>query len=295
MFLGLMSQLLFKTNYKNSNKIGITITHIGALLLLLGAFVTKFFAIEGSMIIPEGASLSYIQDYKNFDFILYDKTNQNTFFKINTEKINLNQGYPLNKGIQIVFTQNFLNCELNQRQTPLSNTVGFASLFDFKERSSTEENIKCIQFKIINDRHESIYGVFQDMPKKQSVIINDLHYIAEIQHKHIELPFSVKLLNFEKKFHQDTLISKSFKSEVLIIDGDMQSRHIIEMNSPLRYKGYTFYQSSFSENANGEITELAVVKNIGQIFPYLASLVICFGLLIHLLINSKKLFKSELL
>lgn len=293
MGLGLLSQLIFKTNYKNFNKMGITITHMGALLLIVGAFITKFFAIEGSMIIPEGKILNYIQDYKNFEFILQDQALNKSFFKIGAEKIVLHQKYPLSINTQLVFVKNFSNCELKKRESALDQAVGFASIFDFNEISTTAESIRCIQFKIIQNKSESLYGIYQNMPKQQSVVLDMSTFIAEIQNKHLELPFSVKLLNFEKKFHQGTLISKSFKSEVEIIDGDIKTRHIIEMNAPLRYKGYTFYQSSFSENAEGEITELAVVKNTGQVFPYISSIIICLGILLHLLINSKKLFKTE--
>ncbi len=70
---------------------------------------------------------------------------------------------------------------------------------------------------------------------------------------------------------------------------------VIEMNSPLRYRGYTFYQTSFKENENSQATILTVVKNSGQLFPYIASIVIVFGLMLHLILSlSSSIKKSSL-
>jgi hypothetical protein len=60
------------------------------------------------------------------------------------------------------------------------------------------------------------------------------------------------------------------------------------MNEPLRYKGYTFYQSSFSLRPDGEYSVLSVVRNKGRVFPYLASLLIFAGLLLHLVIRLRE-------
>jgi len=57
------------------------------------------------------------------------------------------------------------------------------------------------------------------------------------------------------------------------------------MNEPLRYKGYTFYQASFSENSQGETTDLAVVKNEGELLPYVSTILITLGLIIHLVFH----------
>ena len=125
------------------------------------------------------------------------------------------------------------------------------------------------------------------MAKDQSIQINDQSAIIQIQNKKIPLPFKIQLIDFAKKFHQGTMISKSFKSIVLVQDGDLSFRRVIEMNDPLRYKGFTFYQSSFSENSEGEISELAVVKNQAKWFPYISSFILCFGILLHLIILSR--------
>ena len=56
----------------------------------------------------------------------------------------------------------------------------------------------------------------------------------------------------------------------------------IYMNNPLRYKDYTFYQASYDVDAAGrQYSTLAVVKNFGQLLPYVACFVVFFGLAFH--------------
>ena len=65
------------------------------------------------------------------------------------------------------------------------------------------------------------------------------------------------------------------------------------MNEPLRHEGYTFFQASFSQTAQGETSVLAVVQNYGRLFPYISSIIMSLGLLIHLLMQLPKLIKRK--
>ena len=61
------------------------------------------------------------------------------------------------------------------------------------------------------------------------------------------------------------------------------------MNEPLRHKGYTFFQASFIDDSDVETTVLATVKNYGRLFPYISSIIMSIGLLIHLLLMIPKM------
>ena len=56
------------------------------------------------------------------------------------------------------------------------------------------------------------------------------------------------------------------------------------MNEPLRHYDYTFYQASFIEDGDKQTTVLATVKNYGRMFPYISSIIMCVGILFHMLI-----------
>jgi cytochrome c biogenesis protein ResB len=96
-----------------------------------------------------------------------------------------------------------------------------------------------------------------------------------------ELPFSIELQDFRREMHPGTEMARGFASDVIVHDGGVTWPYHIRMNEPLRYKGYTFYQASFSMRPDGEFSILSVVRNKGRIFPYIASVIIFAGLLLH--------------
>ena len=56
------------------------------------------------------------------------------------------------------------------------------------------------------------------------------------------------------------------------------------MNNPLRYRGETFFQSSYTALPSGkELTGLQVVRNSGWLIPYVACSITALGLLVHFL------------
>jgi len=61
----------------------------------------------------------------------------------------------------------------------------------------------------------------------------------------------------------------------------------IYMNNPLRYKDYTVYQASYDSDSVGrQSSTLAVVKNYARVLPYIACLLVFFGLALHFLIQA---------
>ena len=72
-----LSCYFFRPNIWTFNKLGITITHCGVMLLLIGSGLTSIFSIEGNMIIEEGQSSNYFDNYYQKELVIIDKSNQN--------------------------------------------------------------------------------------------------------------------------------------------------------------------------------------------------------------------------
>ena len=95
--------------------------------------------------------------------------------------------------------------------------------------------------------------------------------------------------------HPGTNIAKSYSSRVNLIDDIISRKVLIQMNEPLRYRGYTFYQASFIEGQETDTSVLATVKNHGRLFPYISTIIMCIGLLVHMLFMvSNKIQKNRL-
>ena len=92
--------------------------------------------------------------------------------------------------------------------------------------------------------------------------------------------------------HPGTDVAKSFSSKINLIENDVSRKVLIEMNVPLRHSNYTFYQASFIEQEDKQTTVLATVKNYGRMFPYISSIIMCIGILFHMLVMLSKRFKK---
>lgn len=292
--IGLLSQLVFKTPYKSFAKSGITLTHVGAIILLIGSFITYISAIEGSLVLKENESKNSILDYRNHDLVFTSEDNQRTLKVIpfdTLKSLSSNSQIEIFKNVVLTNVKILKTCSLVQNSEANEFEVGFAKLFKFENPSNTNQEMQseeCAEFSLKENGKNQIFRIFLNMAKTQSFKTNQYSGLAMIKNREIPLPFSVKLIDFDKKFHQGTMISKSFKSLVEIRDGNQVFNRLIEMNTPLRYRGYTFYQSSFSENSDGEMSELAVVQNKAKWFPYISSLILCLGVLWHLVLVSRQ-------
>lgn len=98
-----------------------------------------------------------------------------------------------------------------------------------------------------------------------------------------DLPFSITLNNFRRAVYPGTNMPKEYESRITIRDGDITWPAVISMNEPVRYGGFTLYQSSTLVNAEGEpVSILSIVTNKGWVFPYISGILLAFGLIYHL-------------
>ena len=65
----------FRPNIFKLSKLGITITHMGAFLLLFGGGITAYYSQEGRMAIREGQINNYIEDYYSKELVFINESN----------------------------------------------------------------------------------------------------------------------------------------------------------------------------------------------------------------------------
>jgi hypothetical protein len=254
-------------------------------MLLLGGFLTAHYSQEGYMDIPENNTINYFSDYYKTELVINnDKNNNEQIFTQDHLKPNqlLNNNLPF----VLKITDYCKHCELkNNTLSPLPTP-----------KDNEQPNI--ILGIEIQDRQnitDTIYLIHDDHNKPYKYFNNNNYYYFYFRHQRTYLPFSIKLNKFTEALHPGTNIAKEYSSDVTLLDknNNINWRGTISMNQPLRYKGYTFYQSSFYKTNNQYTTVLASVYNIGQNFPYIASILLCIGILLHLLQRLPKLFKLK--
>ena len=300
-----LSSFFLKPNIWTKNKIGILITHGGALILLIGSGITAVFSSEGSMMIAEKNSSNYIQNLYEKEFsISVDYGKQTDSLEI----VNFNQTLLKKNNIlnyknfpfKIKIIDYFVNSELIDKTNQNKNTKGeLAQNFDLIQKTPEKEyekNRSAIKYQIISNQQDisGIYISHINEKNNTSIKIDDIFYQLGLRPKRTYLPFEIELNDFKKVMHPGTEIAKSFSSEVYLNKDNISKRFLIEMNAPLRYDGYTFYQASYAEFQGRELSILAVVKNYGRLFPYISSIIMCIGILIQLIIRIPKLMKKRI-
>jgi cytochrome c biogenesis protein ResB len=300
-FFGLSAKLIFKSKFKKQT-IGIFVIHLGALVLLMGGFLTGAFSREGNLVISEGQSVGYVSDYHLHELVIIEKTNPNLDQVVAFDKPWLKSGETLQHA-QLPFTlrvmEYFENTRFQKRDKPLDGKMhGFAKNFQMASQTKFKENERNVaglifELQGVPGQQAGIYGVFENMQIEQTLEINNRSFLILIRRTRRYLPFQIQLLDFEKQMHPATGVARSYKSIVNVIDNNLVQRQVIEMNEPLRYKGYTFYQASFIEGGPTETSVLAVVENMGEWFPYIASIILVIGLLLNMIVRMPKLFQKS--
>lgn len=95
------------------------------------------------------------------------------------------------------------------------------------------------------------------------------------------LPFSVRLKKFNLGFDPGTEKPASFASEILYTDPELgvQMPAVISMNRPLRYKGFTLFQASYSPQGDGKyVSVFSVGKDPGIWLKYGGALILVLGI-----------------
>ena len=297
-----LSFFFFKKSIWKIKKLGIVILHLGGILLLVGGGLTAMFSSEGNMVIEESAQSNHVEDYHFMELAIINTSassfDEFTIFDQPLLKRNQVLAHAnLNFEIEII---NYLeNCEPTKRNSLAGiQHKGMLKNFMLSELKPEKEdnwNRPGMIYKISNSgtNADGMYGIFLGQPISQTVSVNNKDYTIILRRKRTYLPFSIELLDFKKILHPGTDIPKSYSSDINLIENGAVRKILIQMNEPLRHKGYTFFQSSFIEGPNSETTVLAVVKNYGRLFPYISSIIMCIGLLFHLSQKLPDLFRKS--
>ncbi|MEI6730894.1 MAG: cytochrome c biogenesis protein ResB, partial [Pseudomonadota bacterium] len=294
--VSLALKLLFKSKFTKRNS-GIIIAHASSLILLAGGLITSVYREEGYIVLENLQRDNVISDYYLRELSITKNGQQ-----IGTIGNNELQAGTLFKQADLPFEIEIKNycyqCNIVDRSDKNQKYKGLAEKFDIVAAGAAKNdagNQSGVVFEIKNapTNYDGTYIGSEILNKQPEIIIGKDSYKITIQAVKRTLPFNLKLLEFEKREHPGTEIAKSYRSRVSVIDGKLDWKADIEMNSPLRYRGYTIYQSSFINNGDKILSVLAVVKNVGEIFPYLAVISLCIGLVIHLLIIFSRTTKNQ--
>jgi hypothetical protein len=281
------------TRFKpTSKKIGIFTIHAGVVVLLLGELLTGLFAKESMMRMDIGTAQNYSEAPRETELAIIDTSSKDDDLVVAIPEsllahANVIQHPALPFMLKIV--KLMANTALVMRSQapdapPSLATTGIGPNVVATEIPRTvkqDERDLTTAFVQINTVEGPLgtWLVSNALGMPQSFSYDGHNYGLRMRQKRYYKPFTIKLLDFRHDIYPGTDIPKNFASRIRLIDSRQKEDRdvLIYMNSPLRYRGYTFYQAGFDNNDKTSI--LQVVKNPTFILPYIACGLVGAGLL----------------
>lgn len=278
-------------------RVGIIVLHAGLILLLMGEFVTGFFADEGLMSIGEGQRSAFLEDIREVEIAIIDPSHPDHDRVVSVPMSMIidasRSGEPVvdeRLPFAIRIDRWMPNAQLFKLQQPHIATSGIG----LEARAEGVPQVSGVDGGK-TDAPASYVTLLRDgtpigtwllssmLTDLQRVEINGKPYGIAMRYARTYLPYELYLIDFSHDTFTGTSIAKNFSSDVRIIDPqhgtDREVR--IWMNNPLRYAGRTFYQASYKPDGSG--TVLQVVRNPGWLMPYLACILVSLGMTWHFL------------
>lgn len=279
--LGLLAKFLFYSPWSLA-RAGINLAHLGVLVLLAGGLLSAVQSREGSLVVAEGETARTVRDFHTRALAVFHEGA--AVAVLARDGLKPGRKTVLDGGRSIEILSVCRNCAISRRgedaPPELKGMARFMSLSSAPPALKDEENLYGLTFRLsgFSPAEDGVYITFDPMPKPVSAG----GYTLEYGKAGRDLPFDVRLVDFRAENHPGTAMARAYSSQVEIVDGNVTWPALIEMNSPLRYKGYTLFQSSFmQEPGAAEITVLSVVENRAWLFPYIGTAVMAAGLLLH--------------
>ena len=275
-------------------KLGIILLHFGVILLLTGQLLTGLFARETQMRIDEGQTLGYSEAPREVELAVIDVTDPNFDQVVAIPEEVLARGgtiqsptLPFTLNVRQFMGNAHLAMRSQEPQAPPSQaTTGPGKNIVVAEIPRTvkddERDLSAAFVEV--DGVQGPLGTWlisNAIPDPQGFTLNGHTYELAMRQRRFYKQFALTLLDFAHDRYAGTDIPKNFSSRVRLIDFERNENRevVISMNDPLRYRGFTFYQSGFDNN--DKTTILQVVKNPAMLLPYIACGLVALGLVVQ--------------
>ncbi|MFL5340812.1 MAG: cytochrome c biogenesis protein ResB [Gemmataceae bacterium] len=310
-------------------KAGMWLIHSGIIIMMLGELMTGLFATESRMIIKEGYSSNFIEDHRKPELVLIDISNPSTDRVISVPASRLKHegqrisdpSLPVDFEVVKYMVNSKLRMERPSSATNLA-TLGIGLNVAFDEMAEgagvdqdQSEDIPSAYVRLIDKASGKDLGVlllttygqlltdptirFEDRKvalKNQLITVGDKRFEIALRLERSYLPYTMHLQKFTHDVYPGTTTPKDFRSHVRIDDPEQGVNRDVEifMNSPLVYRGKTFYQSGVLPSDMGtKGTILQVVHNPGWFMPYLSCCLVATGMLFHFGLALRRFLSSK--
>jgi hypothetical protein len=274
-------------------KAGIWMVHAGLILLLLGQLLTDMLARESVLHLREGEAKNYSELSRRSELVVNDTTEADTDKVVAIPQGRLTRGQEI-RHPELPFTvrvkEFFGNSSAEERPAdssePASATQDIGARAVVKplppETDMNKADVPSSVIELVAPQGSlGTWLVSGFISRPQSFSFANRTYQLGLRRQRIYKPFTIRLLKFQHDIYPGTDIPKNFSSRILLQRPDTGEKRevLVYMNSPLRYAGETYYQSSFDPDDHGSV--LQVVRNPSWLTPYFSVLLVGLGLVVQ--------------
>lgn len=165
--------------------------------------------------------------------------------------------------------------------------VNIASAYvEILDKSSERSLGTILVSQHFNDQAQIYVGANND--ENESIDIGGKPFQVALRFRREYKPYEVTLQDVRRINYSGSETPRDYSSDVVVTDsadGSKLEGHIW-MNNPMRYKGQSFYQSTYNSvelpgKGPVEATGLQVVENAGWIIPYVCCMMVMLGMFAH--------------
>ena len=252
--------------FKMWNNLPRFLFHFSFVVILLGAIITRYVGYEGIMQIPQGTTTNqmislepYLQvTVKDGEKVIAYKEWQKEFTSLLPELNNFSY--------KVDFDNNNLIIDYKR--------------FQFEKKEQAKMGLLTVDVTL-NGKKETIRlpGLSGQLGVPRDLIFDKYTVTLEYGSKFIDLPFAIRLNEFQLERYPGSMAPSSYASEVTVIKDDKTYDYRIFMNRTLNEGNFLFFQSSYFPDETG--TVLSVNNDPGKWPTYFGYFLLTLGLFLN--------------
>lgn len=252
--------------FKMWNNLPRFLFHFAFVVILIGAIITRYFGYEGVMQIPQGTTTNQMISLEPYLKVKIKDENDNIYYAEFQKEFTSFMKFVNKFSHKIAFKDNFLTLDYKN--------------FQFERKEKASMGLLTLEVSL-NDKKETIRipGQRGQLGIERELKIDNYTIYFEYGSKYIDLPFAIRLNEFQLDRYPGSMAPSSYASEVTVIKDNKTYDYRIFMNRTLSEGNFLFFQSSYFPDETG--TVLSVNNDPGKWPTYFGYFLLTLGLFLN--------------
>ena len=288
---------------------GIVLLHVGVAMLMISELLVAMNAEENMLTLQEGETGKFLRDIRERELaiVIAGENGKDQVVTVPASQLQAAAEAEVDEGRLISLPPDTLPFDLRVRTyyrnsqlravlpgdevsaTTGLGTFAFPMKLDPLTGMDDGQDMSTVAVDLIDRESgstiESIL-VAQDVSETRKVPIAERATVGEdnydfyMRFERNYRPYEVTLVDTSRTDYVGTNKPQDYRSTLRILNTDTEESEefTVWMNNPLRYEGETFYQTGHQEVGDTEISTISVVRNTGWMLPYIACMIVSFGM-----------------